>query len=100
MCGPGANALQYAHDCGVLHRDFKRGNIMLGKYGKTLVVDWGLAKATGVRSEPEASAKEGFEPLLHPASGSGSAETVASSAIGTPALHESRTGRGPARPDD
>ena len=76
------NAIEYAHNCGVIHRDLKPSNIMLGKYGETLVVDWGLAKALGSRSvdaPPD-------EHTLVPSSGTNASETLPGSAIGTPAF--------------
>ena len=74
-----ANAVDYAHSRGVLHRDIKPNNVIVGKYGETLVVDWGIAKAVG------AAETEAGERVLLPASASGTAETLPGSTLGTPA---------------
>jgi WD40 repeat protein/tRNA A-37 threonylcarbamoyl transferase component Bud32 len=73
------NAVAYAHSRGVLHRDLKPGNIMLGQYGETLVVDWGLAKLGGQPAEAGRA-----EDTLRPSSATGLTQTQMGAAVGTP----------------
>jgi serine/threonine protein kinase len=48
-------AVAYAHSKGVIHRDIKPANIMVGRYGETYLMDWGLARVLGADPGHDAS---------------------------------------------
>jgi serine/threonine protein kinase len=73
------NTVAYAHDQGVVHRDLKPSNIMLGSYGETLVMDWGLAKSFAADG-PEIEAEEDA-PSPSPSPGN---LTATGAVLGTP----------------
>ena len=67
------NAVAYAHSKGVINRDLKPSNVMIGEFGETVVLDWGLAKIKG--SDETVFVRHDDE---------GVGKTVVGQAIGTP----------------
>ncbi|MDP6539983.1 MAG: protein kinase [Planctomycetota bacterium] len=87
-------AMAYAHSKGVLHRDLKPGNIMVGRFGEAFVMDWGLAKVVGhdarsVSADSEAASAPGSVVMTDRAEGddasTSSLRTLDGDIVGTPA---------------
>jgi serine/threonine protein kinase len=77
-------AVSYAHSRGVLHRDLKSDNVMLGDFGETLVVDWGMARVMGSLTDAETDETATVRKPLCPLSGSDVSPTIEGTVVGTP----------------
>ncbi|MCC6489047.1 MAG: serine/threonine protein kinase, partial [Candidatus Hydrogenedentes bacterium] len=87
------HAIGYAHSRGIIHRDIKPNNVMIGEFGETVVLDWGLAK---IRGQEDAHAGEMEQTLrsLKLLAEAKAVETANGQVLGTPVFMPPEQARG------
>jgi WD40 repeat protein len=82
-----AEAIAYAHSHRIIHRDIKPSNVVIGAFGETLVIDWGLAKDLGASNDDDLLSSGPYRIPVTDA-------TAAGAVMGTPAYMPPEQARG------